>query len=120
GLDQRRLDGVRIAAGGFTNISRDHLDYHLSLEAYLAAKLRLFAELVQPRGAAVIAVGPEHADAVVAAAQQRRLRLLTVCRSGQGIRLVESAIEGFAQRLKLVYAGDSYAVRPPPPCAFQA
>jgi len=119
GLDQRRLDGVRIAAGGFTNISRDHLDYHLSLEAYLAAKLRLFAELVQPRGAAVIAVGHEHADAVVATAKQHRLRLLTVGRSGQGIRLVESAIEGFAQRLKLVYAGDSYAVRLPLPGAFQ-
>jgi len=119
GLDQRRLDGVRIAAGGFTNISRDHLDYHPSLEAYLAAKLRLFAELVLPRGAAVIAVDHEHADAVVATAKQRRLRLLTVGRSGQGIRLVETAIEGFAQRLKLVYAGDSYAVRLPLPGAFQ-
>jgi len=119
GLDQRRLDGVRIAAAGFTNISRDHLDYHPSLEAYLAAKLRLFAELVQPRGAAVIEVDHEHADAVVATAKQRRLRLLTVGRRGQGIRLVESAIEGFAQRLKVVYAGESYAVRLPLPGAFQ-
>jgi UDP-N-acetylmuramoyl-L-alanyl-D-glutamate--2,6-diaminopimelate ligase len=68
GLDQRRLDGVRIAAGGFTNISRDHLDYHPSLEAYLAAKLRLFSDVVQPRGAAVIVVDHEHADAVVIAA----------------------------------------------------
>ena len=42
GLDQHRLDGVRVAAGGFTNLSRDHLDYHPTLEAYLAAKLRLF------------------------------------------------------------------------------
>ena len=119
GLDQRRLDGVRIAAAGFTNISRDHLDYHPSLEAYHAAKLRLFAELVQPRGAAVIEVDHEHADAVVATAKQRRLRLLTVGRRGQGIRLVESAIEGFAQRLKVVYAGESYAVRLPLPGAFQ-
>ena len=39
GLDQHRLDGVRIAAGGFTNLSRDHLDYHPTIEAYLAAKL---------------------------------------------------------------------------------
>ena len=46
GLDQHRLDGVRVAAGGFTNLSRDHLDYHPTLEAYLAAKLRLFEELV--------------------------------------------------------------------------
>ena len=69
GLDQFRLDGVRISAGAFTNISRDHLDYHATLEAYLAAKLRLFSDLVQPRGAAVIVADHEHADAVVAAAK---------------------------------------------------
>ena len=52
GLDQHRLDGVRVAAGGFTNLSRDHLDYHPTLEAYLAAKLRLFTDLIEPAGAA--------------------------------------------------------------------
>jgi UDP-N-acetylmuramoyl-L-alanyl-D-glutamate--2,6-diaminopimelate ligase len=119
GLDQRRLDGVRIAAAAFTNISRDHLDYHPSLEAYLAAKLRLFTDLVQPRGAAVVNVDHEHAEAVVAAAKQRRLRLLTVGRQGEGIRLVDAAIDGFAQTLKVVYAGTAYAVRLPLPGAFQ-
>jgi UDP-N-acetylmuramoyl-L-alanyl-D-glutamate--2,6-diaminopimelate ligase len=118
GLDQRRLDGVRIAAGAFTNISRDHLDYHPSLEAYLAAKLRLF-ELVQPRGAAVIYVDHEHADAAVATAKQRRLRLLTIGRNGEGIRLLDVAIDGFAQRLTVTYAGDAYKVRLPLPGAFQ-
>src|SRR5712691_6155957 len=68
GLDQRRLDGVRVAAGGFTNLSRDHLDYHPTLEAYLAAKLRLFTDLIGPGGAAVIIADHEQADAVVAAA----------------------------------------------------
>src|SRR5439155_765454 len=92
GLDQHRLDGMRVAAAGFTNLSRDHLDYHPTPEAYLAAKLRLFTDLVQPRGAAVIDVDHEHADAVVAAAKQRRLRLLTVGRRGEGIRLVETSI----------------------------
>jgi len=119
GLDQRRLDGVRIAAGGFTNISRDHLDYHPSLEAYLAAKLRLFSDVVQPRGAAVIDVDHEHADAVVTAAKQRRLRLLTVGRKGEGIRLHDVAIDGFAQTLTVVHAGNTYAVRLPLPGAFQ-
>jgi UDP-N-acetylmuramoyl-L-alanyl-D-glutamate--2,6-diaminopimelate ligase len=118
GLDQRRLDGARIAAAAFTNISRDHLDYHPSLEAYLAAKLRLF-ELVQPRGAAVIDVDHEHADAVVATARQRRLRLLTVGRKGEGIRLHDVAVEGFAQTLKVAYVGDTYSVRLPLPGAFQ-
>ena len=119
GLDQRRLDGVRVAAAGFTNLSRDHLDYHPTLEAYLAAKLHLFTDLVQPRGAAVIDVDHEHADAVVAAAKQGRLRLLTVGRRGEGIRLVETSIDGFAQVLKARHAGNDYTVRLPLPGAFQ-
>ena len=119
GLDQHRLDGVKMAAGAFTNISRDHLDYHPSLEAYLKAKLRLFEELVQPRGVAVIYADHDHADAVVAAAKQRRLRLLTVGRQGQGIRLVDAVIEGFAQALTVSYGGRDYKVRLPLPGAFQ-
>src|SRR5262245_42237052 len=71
GLDQHRLDGVRITVGGFTNISRDHLDYHPSLEDYFAAKLRLFTELIEPGGAAVIAADHE-SPAVIAAAAGRR------------------------------------------------
>jgi UDP-N-acetylmuramoyl-L-alanyl-D-glutamate--2,6-diaminopimelate ligase len=113
GLDQHRLDGVRIAAGGFTNISRDHLDYHPSMADYLAAKLRLFSDLIERRGAAVIDVDHEHAEAVVACAKQRRLRLLTVGRKGEGIRLLENAIEGFAQRLHVVHAGNDYRLRLP-------
>src|SRR6201985_3324445 len=54
GLDQYRLDGVRVNAGAFTNLSRDHMDYHPDVAHYLAAKLRLFRDLVAPRGAAVI------------------------------------------------------------------
>src|SRR5882757_4315950 len=119
GLDQRRLDGVRVAAGGFTNLSRDHLDYHPTVEHYLGAKLRLFTDLVEPRGAAVIVADHEHADAVVATAKQRRLRLLTVGRRGEGLRLVESAIEGFAQTLTLRHAGNTYTVRLPLVGAFQ-
>jgi UDP-N-acetylmuramoyl-L-alanyl-D-glutamate--2,6-diaminopimelate ligase len=110
---------VRIAAGAFTNLSRDHLDYHPTVEAYLAAKLRLFSDLVQPRGAAVIHVDHEYAERVVAAAKQRRLRLLTVGRRGEGIRLVETAVDGFAQTLKVVHAGTTYTVRLPLPGAFQ-
>ena len=113
GLDQRRLEAVRIAAGAFTNISRDHLDYHPSMAAYLAAKLRLFAELIEPHGVAVINVDHAHAQEVVACARQRRLRLLTVGRGGAGIRLLESAIAGFAQTFHAVHAGNHYRVRLP-------
>jgi UDP-N-acetylmuramoyl-L-alanyl-D-glutamate--2,6-diaminopimelate ligase len=119
GLDQHRLDGVRVTAGAFTNLSRDHLDYHPTLEAYLAAKLRLFTDLIRPRGAAVIAADNEHAEAVIAAARERRLRLVTVGTRGEGIRLLEIGIDGFAQLLKLGHAGREYAVRLPLPGTFQ-
>src|SRR5580658_4017578 len=90
GLDQYRLDGLRIAAGGFTNITRDHLDYHPSFDAYLAAKLRLFRDLLNPGATAVIDVDHDHADAVVAAAKARGLSIMGVGRkaAGTGIRLV--------------------------------
>ena len=119
GLDQHRHDGVRIAAGGFTNLSRDHHDYHPSLEAYLAAKLRLFSDLIAPDGAAVIATDHAEAVPVVAAAQARGLRLLSVGTRADGIRLVENAIDGFAQVLRIRHGGRDYTTRLPLPGAFQ-
>ncbi|MBX9829446.1 MAG: UDP-N-acetylmuramoyl-L-alanyl-D-glutamate--2,6-diaminopimelate ligase [Xanthobacteraceae bacterium] len=119
GLDQHRLDGVRVAAAGFTNLSRDHLDYHPSVEAYLAAKLRLFEALVVEGGTAVIDVDHEHSDAVVAAARTRGLKLITVGRKGNGIRLVETAIDGFAQRLTLEHGGKTWSLNLPLVGAFQ-
>ena len=119
GLDQYRLDGLRIAAAAFTNISRDHLDYHPSLEAYLAAKLRLFAELVEPGGVAVIDLDHEHADTVVAAAKARGLTIIGVGRRGDGIRLVESVIDGFAQTLRIEHGGRNFRVRLPLAGEFQ-
>src|SRR5205085_9432041 len=62
GLDQYRLDGVEISAAAFTNISRDHLDYHASFEDYLAAKLRLFSELLRDGGIAVVNADADHAQ----------------------------------------------------------
>jgi UDP-N-acetylmuramoyl-L-alanyl-D-glutamate--2,6-diaminopimelate ligase len=119
GLDQRRLDGVRIAAGGFTNLSRDHLDYHPTLEAYLAAKLRLFTDLIRPGGAAVIAADHEYADVVAAAAKRRDLQRVSVGKRGEDIRLVANAIDGFAQMLVVEHGGRDYRVRLPLPGAFQ-
>jgi len=119
GLDQYRLDGLRIAAAAFTNISRDHLDYHPSLEAYLAAKLRLFESLVEPGGAAVVDVDHEHADAVMAVAKERGLSIISVGRKGAGIRLVDHAIEDSAQALRLEHGGKTYRVRLPLVGEFQ-
>ena len=119
GLDQYRLDGLRIAAVAFTNLSRDHLDYHPTIEAYLVAKLRLFEELVEPGGVAVIDVDHEHGAAVVAAAKKRGLRLVTVGRKGEGIRLADAAVDGFAQRLRVVHEGNEFQVRLPLVGEFQ-
>ncbi|HEY7247582.1 MAG TPA: UDP-N-acetylmuramoyl-L-alanyl-D-glutamate--2,6-diaminopimelate ligase [Xanthobacteraceae bacterium] len=119
GLDQHRLDGLRMTAGAFTNLSRDHLDYHATLEAYLCAKLRLFGELVEPGGAAVVCAGNEHYAAVVAAVKQRGLRLFEVGRQGADIRVHDIRADGFAQLIKCSYAGVDRTVRLPLPGYFQ-
>src|ERR1700726_4215994 len=105
GLDQYRLDGVRISAGGFTNLSRDHMDYHPDVAHYLAAKLRLFRDLVAPGGAAVISADHDCSQEVIDAVREKKLRLIAVGRrgegAGEGIRVVAAGIDGFAQKLEL-------------------
>ncbi len=113
GLDQHRLDGVRIAVGGFTNLSRDHMDYHPTVEHYLATKLRLFSDLVADGGTAVIAIDHPHAKTVLDVARVRGLRLFTVGREGRDIRLIDAAIDGFAQRLTLEHDGRTRSLRLP-------
>src|SRR6266849_6553105 len=78
GLDQHRLDGVRVTVGGFTNLSRDHLDYHPTFAACRQAKVRLFQDLLQPGASAVIAVDDDEARSFIAAAATRKLRVMTV------------------------------------------
>jgi UDP-N-acetylmuramoyl-L-alanyl-D-glutamate--2,6-diaminopimelate ligase len=119
GLDQFRLDGLRIAVGAFTNITRDHLDYHPSFEAYFTAKLRLFSELIGPGGMAVVDVDHEHADVVLAAAKARGLSVLRVGRAEAEIRLVNASIDGFAQALRIAHGGKEFKVRLPLVGAFQ-
>ena len=119
GLDQHRLDGVRIAAGGFTNLSRDHLDYHQTIEDYLAAKLRLFTELVAPKGTAVIDVDDCYAGQVIEAAKKRGLKVMTVGAQGDDIKLTDGKIDGFAQVISIAHAGKTYKVKLPLVGAFQ-
>jgi UDP-N-acetylmuramoyl-L-alanyl-D-glutamate--2,6-diaminopimelate ligase len=119
GLDQSRLDGLRIAAGGFTNITRDHLDYHPSFDAYLEAKLRLFAELLAPGAAAVIYADHDHADRVVATAKARGLSIMTIGHKGTGIRLIDTAIDGFAQTMRVEHDKKTYQVHLPLVGEFQ-
>ena len=123
GLDQFRLDGVRVAAGGFTNLSRDHMDYHPDVAHYLAAKLRLFRDLVTPGGAAVISADHECSQQVIEATRARALRIIAVGRNadgaGEGIRLVDASVEGFAQKLSLEHRGRRHALKLPLVGEFQ-
>lgn len=123
GLDQYRLDGVRIGAGGFTNLSRDHMDYHPDVAHYLAAKLRLFRDLVAADGAAVISADHDCSQEVIDAARTRGLRLMTVGHrgdgAGEGIRVVAAAIDGFAQKLELQHRGRIHPIRLPLVGEFQ-
>ena len=123
GLDQFRLDGVRVAAGGFTNLSRDHMDYHPDEAHYLAAKLRLFRDLVPSGGAAVISADHDCSEQVIDAARGRGLRVVAVGRNvdgeGDGIRLVGVTVEGFAQHLALEHRGRNYTIKLPLVGEFQ-
>jgi UDP-N-acetylmuramoyl-L-alanyl-D-glutamate--2,6-diaminopimelate ligase len=119
GLDQHRLDGVRIKAAAFTNLSRDHMDYHPTVEHYLAAKLRLFTDLAPEGAPAVIAADHEHSAAVIAAARARKLDVVTVGRRGEGIRLTDAEIDGFGQKITVAHGGQTYRLRLPLVGEFQ-
>jgi UDP-N-acetylmuramoyl-L-alanyl-D-glutamate--2,6-diaminopimelate ligase len=120
GLDQRRLDGVRLSAAGFTNLGRDHLDYHATIEDYLAAKLRLFTRLLPDGAPAVVNADGAFADRVTAAVLARGLPLLSVGRAGADLTLEELTRQGFDQMLSIRFGGRRHAVRLPLAGAFQA
>jgi UDP-N-acetylmuramoyl-L-alanyl-D-glutamate--2,6-diaminopimelate ligase len=119
GIDQRRLDGVRLAAAGFTNLGRDHLDYHGTTEAYAAAKLRLFDTLLADDAPAVINADGPYADVVSEGARRRGLKLLTTGRAGTMLRLVDAEATGFSQRLAVEAFGRMTTVDLPLLGAFQ-
>lgn len=120
GLAQYRNEGLVVAAGGFTNLSRDHLDYHKTMEEYFAAKMRLFDEVVADEGAAVIWADDEWSARAADHAQRRGLRLFTVGEQGDAIRLVSRRPEQLGQVLELVHAGQAHTVNLPLIGAYQA
>jgi UDP-N-acetylmuramoyl-L-alanyl-D-glutamate--2,6-diaminopimelate ligase len=103
GIDQRRLDGVRLRAGGFTNLGHDHLDYHETMEAYRDAKLRLFETLLPDGSAAVVNADGACAALFLEAAAVRGLKVMSTGRAGDTLKLVESTREGFSQRLSITF-----------------
>jgi UDP-N-acetylmuramoyl-L-alanyl-D-glutamate--2,6-diaminopimelate ligase len=119
GIDQRRLDGVRLSAAAFTNFSRDHLDLHKNLEEYFAAKMRLFDTLLHADQTAVIDADSDVADRVVATCRARGLRLFEVGAKGRDIMLLSSTPEASGTCLRLRHDGADYDVALPLIGAFQ-
>ncbi|NVK33746.1 MAG: UDP-N-acetylmuramoyl-L-alanyl-D-glutamate--2,6-diaminopimelate ligase [Rhodobacteraceae bacterium] len=113
GLDQHRLDGVRIAAAAFTNLGRDHMDYHPTVEDYLNAKLRLFKDLLPPGGVVVVDPSEEYADRVIEVARQRGLKLITVGEAGEDLKLIGLTPLGNGQVLNLQTAHGDFTVTLP-------
>jgi UDP-N-acetylmuramoyl-L-alanyl-D-glutamate--2,6-diaminopimelate ligase len=119
GLHQFRVDGVKVGIAGFTNLSRDHLDYHGSMSAYLAAKMRLFSDVLRDGGTAVLNADTPEFPALDATCRLRRHRVLSFGRNGDAVRLLDAAPEAAAQRVKLSVFGQSFDVRLPLAGAFQ-
>ena len=113
GLDQFRLDGVRLTAAAFTNLGRDHMDYHPTIEDYLRAKLRLFTDLLPAGGTVVVDPGERYADRVLAVAQERGLPVFTVGETGQDLKLTGLKPAGAGQELTLQTTRGEYKVTLP-------
>jgi UDP-N-acetylmuramoyl-L-alanyl-D-glutamate--2,6-diaminopimelate ligase len=120
GVDQRRLDGVKLTAAGFLNLTQDHLDYHGTMGVYRAAKLRLFDTLL-PRGATAVLNAdsdqyPAFAEAAAAAGQA----VLSTGTAGEGIRVLDRVLAADGQRLTLAHAGTPTTIHLPLAGVFQA
>jgi UDP-N-acetylmuramoyl-L-alanyl-D-glutamate--2,6-diaminopimelate ligase len=120
GLTQYRSEGVPVSVAAFTNLSRDHLDYHGTMEAYFEAKMRLFDEVVDENGCAVIWADDVWSDQVIARARKREIRLITVGEKGKGIQLLSREPTQLGQTLELRIQGDVHKVKLPLIGAYQA
>jgi UDP-N-acetylmuramoyl-L-alanyl-D-glutamate--2,6-diaminopimelate ligase len=119
GLDQRRLDGVRLAAGAFTNLGHDHLDYHPTLEEYHAAKMRLFDALLPAGAPAVIFADDEWSAPTIAVAEKAGLDVRTVGRKGDFLQLKRVEHERYRQRAEIVADGRIHEIEVPLAGDFQ-
>lgn len=120
GLHQYRAEGPRVAAGAFTNLSRDHLDYHGDMAAYFTAKLRLFSEVIADDGAAVIWADDPQSARVIDLARERGLKLMRVGQAGEEMHLKVRAPTQLGQTLIVEIKGEEYKVNLPLIGAYQA
>jgi UDP-N-acetylmuramoyl-L-alanyl-D-glutamate--2,6-diaminopimelate ligase len=119
GLDQHRLDGVRLAAAAFTNLGRDHMDYHPTVEHYHSAKLRLFTELLPAGAPAVVFADDVWSDATIASAKAAGRTVHTVGRKGGLLTLKRVEHERARQRAEIMAGSELFEVDLPLAGEFQ-
>lgn len=119
GLGQYRLDGVNVSLAGFTNLSHDHLDYHGTMDAYLQAKARLFGEILNADGVAVLNADDATWPGLSKIIEDRGCRLIGYGRQGTEICLLEAVPCAEGQRLKLRVMGQDVDVLLPLAGSFQ-
>ena len=120
GLDQYRAEGLPVAAAAFTNFSRDHLDYHADMDAYFAAKMRLFDEVVDAGGTAVVWTGDPRSAEVIDHSQRRGLKLITVGPGATTIALIDQTASPLGQALVVRHDGKDHRLTLPLIGAYQA
>ena len=120
GLAQYRTEGLPVSAAAFTNLSRDHLDYHGDMDSYFDAKMRLFDEVVAPDGTAIVWADDQWSDKVIQRATKRGLRVLSVGVQGQALRLANRTPTQLGQTLEVEADGKLHRVNLPLIGAYQA
>ena len=120
GLDQHRVEGVPLAAAAFTNFSRDHLDYHETMDAYFEAKMRLFEGLLPAGRPAVIWTDDAKSGEVIERCRRAGHEVMTVGRKGETIKLVEQNPTALGQMLILEHGGKTHRLALPLIGAYQA
>ena len=120
GIDQRRLDGVKLAGAGFLNLTQDHLDYHGTMGVYRAAKLRLFETLLTRGKTAVLNADSDAYSVFAGTAVSAGQTVMSVGEAGQGLQLIERVATPNGQTLKIRHDGKTYEVRLPLVGAYQA
>ncbi|HYD18981.1 MAG TPA: UDP-N-acetylmuramoyl-L-alanyl-D-glutamate--2,6-diaminopimelate ligase, partial [Patescibacteria group bacterium] len=120
GMDQYRLDGLRVTAAGFTNLTRDHLDYHGTMEKYFGAKARLFRDMLDAKGVAVINADSDYAGKMRAVCDKRGIRVIEYGEKGRDIRMAQRKALPGGQFLELEVFGERYELELPLVGSFQA
>ena len=110
GLAQYRTEGLPVHAAAFTNFTRDHLDYHGTMEAYFEAKMRLFSEVIEPEATAVVWSDDPKSGEVIRRCRERGLRVLTVGRDGETLKLLSRETTSLGQKLTIEAGGKAHIV----------